>query len=86
MWHVQPLICNRRINKGVMQTASRQLIGKQVPGATNTNTIIELFWKRRFLLGPCKLVIRKTNGATQLVESCQLLRVEFCTGGCEDRI
>jgi hypothetical protein len=72
MLHVQPLICNRRINKGVMQSPYRQRIGKHILAATNTNTTTELCWKRRFLVGPFKVVIRKTTGATQLVESCQL--------------
>jgi hypothetical protein len=68
-----------------MQLASRQRIGEHVPAASNTNTTIKLCWKRRVLLGEYKVVIRKTTGATQLVDSCQLLRVGFCTGGCEDR-
>jgi hypothetical protein len=55
-----PLLCNGRINNGVMQPIVRQLIGKQVPAATNTHTTIELLFELRFLLGPCKVVIRKT--------------------------
>jgi hypothetical protein len=35
-----------------------------------------------FLRGPCRVVILKTIGATEWVVS----SVEFCTGGCEERI
>jgi hypothetical protein len=42
LWRVQSLLCNRRIDKGVMQPVSRQRIGKQVPAATSTNRTIEL--------------------------------------------
>jgi hypothetical protein len=42
----------------------------------HASAIIELLLERCFPLSPCKGVIRKTIGATQLVE--------FCTGGCED--
>jgi hypothetical protein len=44
--------------------------------AMNINTAIKLLMDTVFLLGPCKVVIRKTIGATQLVGSCQL-KVEF---------
>jgi hypothetical protein len=37
-----------------------------------------------FQCGPCRGVILKTFGTTQLVVSCRL-RVEFYTKGCEDR-
>jgi hypothetical protein len=33
--HVEPLLCNRRVNNGVVQLVSRK-IGKHVPEATNT--------------------------------------------------
>jgi hypothetical protein len=64
------LLCNRRKNNGVMQSVCKQQIGKQVPMATNTHaTVYSYCWKRCFLLGPCRVVIRKTIGATQLVVS-----------------
>jgi hypothetical protein len=37
LWRIQPLLCNRRINSGVMQPVSRQQIGKHVPAATVTH-------------------------------------------------
>jgi hypothetical protein len=52
-----------------MQPIPRQRISKHVPTATNLNTTIEYCWKWCFLIGPCKVVIRKTVGATQLVVS-----------------
>jgi hypothetical protein len=67
---------------GVMQPVSRQWIGKHDPMPTQQQSY---FWKRCFLLKPCKVVMRKTIGATQLFFSFQL-RLQFCTGGCEDRI
>jgi hypothetical protein len=42
MWHVQPLLCSRQINNGVMQPVSRKQIHKHVAVATNTHTTIEL--------------------------------------------
>jgi hypothetical protein len=50
----------------------RQL-GKHVPAATNTHPTIE---ERCFLCGSLREVITRTVGA---------LRVELCTGGCEER-
>jgi hypothetical protein len=46
---------------------SRQRLGKHVPAATDTHATIGVLWKRCFLLGPCKGVIRKTAGATQSI-------------------
>jgi hypothetical protein len=66
--HVQPLLCNRRINNGVMQPVSRERLGKHIPTAKNTHaTIEEPVSKQRFgkhttigvlletasLFGPC---------------------------------
>jgi hypothetical protein len=51
-----------------MQLVSRQRIGKYVPAATNTHTTIVTIGNC-FLLGPCKLVIRKITGETQGFES-----------------
>jgi hypothetical protein len=48
MWRVQPFLCNRRINNGVMQPISRQRIHKYVPAATNTYTTIELLLETVF--------------------------------------
>jgi hypothetical protein len=45
---VQLLLCNMRINNGVMQPVSRQRIGKHVPVATNTNTTIKLLLETLF--------------------------------------
>jgi hypothetical protein len=59
----QPLLCNWRINNGAMKTVSRQQIGKHVRAAQQCS----YFWKRCFLLGSCKVVIRKIIGTTQLV-------------------
>jgi hypothetical protein len=42
LYHVQPLLCNRRINNGVIEPVSRQRVGKHVSMATNTNTTVEL--------------------------------------------
>jgi hypothetical protein len=42
------LLCNRRINNGVMQPVSRQRVGKHVPAETNTNTEIELLLEKVF--------------------------------------
>jgi hypothetical protein len=52
-----------------MQPVYRQRIGKHVPAATNTKTTIELLLETVFLLGPRKVVIRKTIGATQFVKT-----------------
>jgi hypothetical protein len=54
---------DRRINHGVAQPVSKKRIGKYA------STTINFLWKRGFLLGPCKGVIRKTIWATQSVES-----------------
>jgi hypothetical protein len=43
-----PLLCNRRINNGIMQHVSRQRIGKHVPVATNTHRTIELLLEKKF--------------------------------------
>jgi hypothetical protein len=67
-----------------MQSVFRHRIAKYVPMVTNINTTIELLLETVVLLCPCKVLVRKTVGVTQLVGSCQL-KVEFCTGGCEDR-
>jgi hypothetical protein len=69
------LLWNGRINNGVMQTVSRQRCGK------HASTTIELRWKRCFLVGPCKWVIRKKIG--DVVENRQSISgvvslVEFC--------
>jgi hypothetical protein len=45
---VQPLLCHRRINNGVMKPVSIQGIGKHVPAATNNNTTIELLLETMF--------------------------------------
>jgi hypothetical protein len=45
---VQQLLCNRRINNGVMQPLSRQWIGNHVPAVVNTNTTIELLLETVF--------------------------------------
>jgi hypothetical protein len=41
LYYVQPLLCNRRINNGVMQPISRERIGKHIFAATNTHATIE---------------------------------------------
>jgi hypothetical protein len=55
-----------------MQTVTRQRTSKHVPAATNMNIKIEILLERCFLLDSCKVVIRKTIGAMQLVVSCRL--------------
>jgi hypothetical protein len=59
----QPLLAN--VSETIF--VSRQRLGKQVPAATATHAIIMYFWKRCFLLGPCKRVIRKTSWATKSI-------------------
>jgi hypothetical protein len=46
---------------------SRQQLGKQFPGATDTNTAIE---ERRFLCGPCREVMTRSVGAMSSVQNC----------------
>jgi hypothetical protein len=46
---------------------SSERMSKHVPPATDTNAIIEVVFKRCFLLCPCKCIIRKTTGATESV-------------------
>jgi hypothetical protein len=82
MQHVQPFICNRRINNGVMQPISRQRIGKHVPTATNTNTTIALLLETVFSTPSVQSRYKEDNWSDPV--SCQL-RVEFCKGDCEDR-
>jgi hypothetical protein len=58
---------DRRINNGVMQSVSRQQIGKHFPAATNTHATVELLLEMVFptTVGTYKGVIRKTIEATQ---------------------
>jgi hypothetical protein len=71
---VQPLLCNRRINNGVMQPVSKERIGKHIPAATNTHTTIEEYISKQpignhttkgvercFLFGPWKMVITTSS-------------------------
>jgi hypothetical protein len=82
LYHVQPLLCNKRINSGVCDSfIGNGLVNMFPRQGIRTQSY---YWKRDFLLGPCQVGIRKTIRATKLVISIQL-RVEFCKGGCEDR-
>jgi hypothetical protein len=47
---------------------SKQWLGKNVPAAKNTHSTIMVCWKRCFLIGLRKGVIRKTIGATMSVQ------------------
>jgi hypothetical protein len=83
MLHVQPLLCDRRINNGVMQRGSRQRIGRHVLAATKTNTTAGLLLETVSSTRSVQSGYKEDNGATQLFVSCRL-RVEFFKGGGEE--
>jgi hypothetical protein len=58
LYCVQPLLSNGR-ELGEITTVSRQLLGKHVPAATDTNATIE---ERCFLCGQCQEVITRIVG------------------------
>jgi hypothetical protein len=45
---VERLLCDGRIDNGVMQPVSRQRIGKHIPAAMNSHTTIELLLETVF--------------------------------------
>jgi hypothetical protein len=83
LYRVQSLLCNRQINKGVIQPYSRQRISKHVPVATNTKTTMELLLEAVFYIPSVQCGYKEDNWGDAV--SCCQLRVEFCTGGCEDK-
>jgi hypothetical protein len=68
----QPLLANDPETTFV----SRQRLGKHVPTARMHMWQYKYCWKRCFLLGPCKGVIRKITGATESVLYRSLWRKE----------
>jgi hypothetical protein len=71
LWSVQTLLCDKRINNGVMQPVSRQRIGRHVPAAMNTQTIIELLLETVFSIQSVQSGYKEDNWGDPV--SCHLL-------------
>jgi hypothetical protein len=64
-----------------MKPVSKQVIGKHVPAATNTQTTIELLLETWFSTRSVQSCYKEDNWVDPV--GCQL-RGEFYKGGCED--
>jgi hypothetical protein len=77
LWRIEMLLSNARN----IQAQNNKTKGSRNPllgnGSANTPTKIDYRWKRCFLFGPCKMVIRKTIRAIQLVEGWQFSGVMY---------
>jgi hypothetical protein len=85
--HIDGWLCSYKRHYHIVERATVKGTNILLPRKGAVNTPLQQYsycWKRCFLHGSCRGVVLKTVGATQLVVSCRL-RVEFCTGACEDR-
>jgi hypothetical protein len=59
--HVQPLLCNRRLNNGEPLPVSRQRIGKHLPVKTNTYKTVELLLETVFSTQSVQIGYKEDN-------------------------